>query len=116
MTLARFVRFIVLVMAMIAASLAAPGLAAASGSGGGSGGWGGGGGGGRQPDLGPNVTIFDPNMPQSDIQAKVDAIAAQQVGNQFGPQRSALLFKPGTYGSAAAPLPAASSHARRRPP
>ena len=28
----------------------------------------------------------------------------QQVPNQFGPQRYALLFKPGTYGSAAQPL------------
>jgi hypothetical protein len=57
-----------------------------------------------QPDFGPNVKIFDPSMPTSEIQATVDAIAAQQVGNQFGPQRYALLFKPGTYGTAAAPL------------
>jgi hypothetical protein len=57
-----------------------------------------------QPDLGPNVYVFDPSMPQSDIQAAVDAIAAQQVPNQFGTQRYALLFKPGTYGSTANPL------------
>jgi hypothetical protein len=57
-----------------------------------------------QPDFGPNVIVFDPSMPQSQIQATVDAIAAQQVPNQFGPQRYALLFKPGTYGSAANPL------------
>jgi hypothetical protein len=56
------------------------------------------------PDLGPNVHIFNPAMPQSEIQATVDAIAAQQVPNQFGPQRYALLFEPGTYGSAASPL------------
>ena len=56
------------------------------------------------PDFGPNVKIFDPSMPVSQIQATVDAIAAQQVGNQFGPERYALLFKPGTYGSAAEPL------------
>src|SRR5512136_1563882 len=56
------------------------------------------------PDFGPNVIIFDPSMPQSDIQAKVDAIANQQVPNQFGDQRYALLFKPGTYGSATTPL------------
>jgi hypothetical protein len=55
-------------------------------------------------DLGPNVVVFDPSMPQSLIQAKVDAIAAQQVGNQFGPQRYALLFAPGTYGSPQHPL------------
>jgi hypothetical protein len=56
------------------------------------------------PDFGPNVMIFDPGMPISQIQAAVDAIASQQVTNQFGQQRYALLFKPGTYGSATAPL------------
>jgi hypothetical protein len=56
------------------------------------------------PDFGPNVIIFDPTMPISVIQATVDAIANQQVSNQFGTQRYVLLFKPGTYGSAAAPL------------
>ena len=54
--------------------------------------------------LGPNVLVFDPSMPTSQIQAAVDAVAAQQVPNQFGPQRYALLFKPGTYGTAAQPL------------
>ena len=54
--------------------------------------------------LGPNVIVFDPSMSTATIQAKVDAIAAQQVSNQFGSQRYALLFKPGTYGSAAVPL------------
>ena len=43
-------------------------------------------------------------MPQSQIQATVDAIAAQQIPNQIGSRRYALLFKPGTYGSAANPL------------
>jgi hypothetical protein len=57
-----------------------------------------------QPDFGPNVLIFDPSMPLSQIQATVDSIANQQVPNQFGPQRYALLFKPGTYGTAATPL------------
>jgi len=57
-----------------------------------------------QPGFGQNVVIFDPSMPTSQIQAQVDAIAAQQVPNQFGTQRYALLFKPGTYGSSAAPL------------
>src|SRR3954454_4781092 len=56
------------------------------------------------PDLGPNVKIFDPSMSTSQIQATVDAIAAQQVPNQFGTQRYALLYKPGTYGSASQPL------------
>jgi hypothetical protein len=57
-----------------------------------------------QPDLGANVLVFDPSMPQSTIQATVDAVAAQQVSNQFGTQRYALLFEPGAYGSAANPL------------
>ena len=56
------------------------------------------------PDLGPNVYVFTPDMPQSQIQATVDSIAAQQVSNQFGTQRYALLFEPGTYGTAANPL------------
>lgn len=55
-------------------------------------------------DLGVNVKVFDPSMPQSQIQAAVDAIAAQQVDNEMGTQRYALLFKPGTYGTVAAPL------------
>jgi hypothetical protein len=56
------------------------------------------------PDFGPNVVIFNPSMPQSQIQATVDSIASQQVANQFGTQRYALLFEPGSYGSAAQPL------------
>src|SRR4051795_1070442 len=56
------------------------------------------------PDLGPNVKVFDPSMSTSEIQATVNAIAAQQVSNQFGTERYALLFKPGTYGSASRPL------------
>ena len=48
--------------------------------------------------------IFDPSMPTSQIQAAVDAIAGQQVSNQFGTQRYALLFEPGTYGSSTNPL------------
>src|SRR5450755_2348665 len=56
------------------------------------------------PNLGPNVYIFSPSMPQSQIQATVDSISSQQISNQFGTQRYALLFEPGTYGSAADPL------------
>jgi len=56
------------------------------------------------PDFGPNVLIFDPSMPQAQIQAAVDAVAARQISDQFGTGRFALLFKPGTYGSAAQPL------------
>jgi hypothetical protein len=57
-----------------------------------------------QPNFGPSVYIFNPGMPQSEIQATVDAVAKQQVSNQFGTQRYALLFEPGTYGSSTHPL------------
>ncbi len=57
-----------------------------------------------QPNFGSNVYIFNPSMPQSQIQATVDAVANQQVSNQFGTQRYALLFEPGTYGSSTTPL------------
>ena len=56
------------------------------------------------PSFGPNVYFFNAAMPQSEIQSTVDAIAAEQVSNQFGSQRFALLFEPGTYGTAAHPL------------
>jgi hypothetical protein len=57
-----------------------------------------------EPDFGPDVYVFTPSMPQSQIQATVNSIASQQISNQFGTQRYALLFEPGTYGSAADPL------------
>src|SRR6266536_2613320 len=63
-----------------------------------------GGAGAAPPDLGPNVIVFDPSMPTSQIQATVDTIASKQVSNQFGTERYALLFEPGTYGSATDPL------------
>ena len=56
------------------------------------------------PAFGPNVVVFTPSMPQSQIQATLDAISTQQVSNQFGSQRYAILFEPGTYGSAQSPL------------
>jgi hypothetical protein len=56
------------------------------------------------PDFGSNVLILNPSMPQSQVQAAVDSVSNQQVNNQFGTQRYALLFEPGTYGSAAHPL------------
>jgi hypothetical protein len=54
--------------------------------------------------LGPNVLVFTPSMAQADIQTTLDNIATQQVPNQFGTQRYAILFAPGTYGTAADPL------------
>ena len=55
-------------------------------------------------DLGPNVIVFDSSMSTADIQAKVNSIYAQQVTNEMGTARYALLFKPGIYGSASQPL------------
>src|SRR5580704_11393657 len=55
------------------------------------------------PNFGSNVYVFTPSTPQSTIQATVDAVATTQVSNQFGTQRYAFLFEPGTYGSAANP-------------
>jgi hypothetical protein len=49
------------------------------------------------PDLGPNVSIFDPSMSASTIQNRLNQVFNQQQTNQFGSQRYALLFKPGTY-------------------
>lgn len=54
--------------------------------------------------FGPNVCVFTPAMPQAAIQADVNAIYAQQSGNEMGTARYALLFEPGTYGSASSPL------------
>jgi hypothetical protein len=56
------------------------------------------------PDFGPNVKIFDPSMSTSTIRAAVDEIASRQLSNQFGTERDAVLFLPGSYGSAADPL------------
>ncbi|MGW2418852.1 RICIN domain-containing protein [Streptomyces sp. NPDC001709] len=49
------------------------------------------------PDLGPNVVVFDPSMSSSAIQSRLDAIFKQQETDQFGSQRYAVLFKPGAY-------------------
>jgi hypothetical protein len=56
------------------------------------------------PTFGPNVIVLDPSMPQAAVQAALDTVATQQVSNQFGSQRYAILFQPGTYGSAENPL------------
>jgi uncharacterized repeat protein (TIGR02543 family) len=48
-------------------------------------------------NFGPNVIIFDPSMSSATIQSQIDAVYSSQKTNQFGSQRYALLFKPGTY-------------------
>jgi len=51
----------------------------------------------RNPNLGPNTFVFDPSTPQSTIQSRLNTIASQMRTNQFGTQRYAVLFKPGSY-------------------
>jgi hypothetical protein len=85
-------RCLTVVLLVLAGALALPGPAAATS------------GHHPPPDFGPNVKVLDPSMTTAQIKAIVDPIAAQQIPNQFGSQRYALLFKPGTYGSASDPL------------
>jgi hypothetical protein len=56
--------------------------------------------------FGPNVCVFADTMSQAAIQKDLDSIATQQVpvASQFDSQRYAVLFRPGTYGSADNPL------------
>ena len=56
------------------------------------------------PAFGPNVCVFNDTMSQATIQTDLNNIATQQVPNQFGTQRYAIFFQPGTYGSASDPL------------
>lgn len=49
------------------------------------------------PDFGPNVFIFNPSMPASDIQKTLDQVYARQQDSQFGTGRCALVFQPGHY-------------------
>ncbi len=51
----------------------------------------------RNPNLGPNTFVFDPATPTSTIQSRLNTIFNGQETNQFGPERYAVLFKPGTY-------------------
>ena len=56
--------------------------------------------------FGPSVCVFNDTMSQATIQDDLNSIATQQVpvASQFDSQRYAVLFQPGTYGSAANPL------------
>lgn len=47
--------------------------------------------------LGPNVLVFDSSMPDAYIQKTVNDIFNKMEANQFGPERYAILFKPGKY-------------------
>ena len=50
-----------------------------------------------RPEFGPNVLIFDPSMTPQEIQKQIDAVYATQEHNEFGPQRDAFFFMPGSY-------------------
>ena len=52
---------------------------------------------GHSAGLGPNVLVFDRSMSDASIQAQVDAVFTTQQSNQFGTERYALAFRPGTY-------------------
>jgi hypothetical protein len=49
------------------------------------------------PDLGANVIIIESTTDAKQVQATCDRIFEQQFSNQFGTERYAILFKPGTY-------------------
>ena len=49
------------------------------------------------PDFGPNVFIFDANMPMETIQRHINQIFSRQERSQFGSGRYAFLFQPGEY-------------------
>lgn len=55
------------------------------------------GGGTGAPNFGPNVIIFDPSIAPSTVQSQINSVYSTQQNSQFGTQRFALLFKPGTY-------------------
>ncbi len=50
-----------------------------------------------EPEFGPNVLVLDPSMAGSAIQARIDAIFAQQEAAHFTDHRHAILFRPGHY-------------------
>src|SRR5580700_2217458 len=54
--------------------------------------------------FGPNVCVFNDTMKQTSIQADLNNITSEQLSNQFGSQRVAVFFAPGTYGSTTDPL------------
>ena len=49
------------------------------------------------PNLGPNTFVYDPSTPAATIQSRLNSIATQMKTNQFGTERYAVLFKPGSY-------------------
>jgi len=50
-----------------------------------------------KPELGPNVLILEPTMPQVEMQQQIDKIYAVERRNEFGCERHAILLLPGEY-------------------
>lgn len=51
----------------------------------------------NEPNFGSNVFIFNASMDMDSIQSLIEELNEQQRFNEFGPERYALLFMPGTY-------------------
>jgi hypothetical protein len=51
----------------------------------------------NQPNFGPNVLIFNPSQSATTINNSLNTVFSSQKVNQFGTQRYAELFDPGTY-------------------
>jgi hypothetical protein len=49
------------------------------------------------PDFGPNVLVFSPSTSAAAMQRQIDKVYTIEQHNEFGPQRYAFLFTPGTY-------------------
>jgi hypothetical protein len=49
------------------------------------------------PDFGPNVYVFDPSLNTTTMQNQLNTLNNPQLGAQFGGNRYAFLFKPGSY-------------------
>jgi hypothetical protein len=50
-----------------------------------------------KPDFGSNVMVFRPTMAAAKMQEQIDKVYAVQRRNEFGPERNAFLFLPGSY-------------------
>ena len=58
----------------------------------------------QAPDSSPNVIVFDPSMPTSEIETTANSLWLQQRDAEMGSDRYSLLFMPGEYGTDADPL------------
>lgn len=58
----------------------------------------------RHPDFGPNVTVFTPSTPLSQVAATLQSMADQQRDAEMTTARKAVYFMPGAYGAPGTPL------------